>query len=182
MQDVETINIPINKVKMTFMLFGCLLFIVGGLGLVIFPAKFSTGIVKSETMIFLVGCLGIVFFGFVIFFIFKKIIDNSPGLIISADGITDNSTGVAAGFIPWSDIIAVKETVVASQKYINLVVKNPQEYIDRQNSAFKRKITQKNYDIFGTVIGISANSLKISYGELKGILEKRVSDVNNQGS
>jgi hypothetical protein len=39
---------------------------------------------------------------------------------------------------------------------------------------------QKNYDIFGTVIGISANSLKINYKELKEILEKRFSDLNTK--
>jgi hypothetical protein len=110
----------------------------------------------------------------------EKLIKNEPALIISADGITDNSSGVSAGFIPWSDIIAVKEAVIANQRFINLVVKNPQEYIDRQKSVFRRKIMQKNHDIFGTGIGISTNTLKISYSELKKILEERVSEMKRR--
>jgi len=178
MHALKTIEISISKLKMIIMLFGCLMFIIAGVSFVISPGKFVSIIAGSNTMIFLVGCLSIVFFGFVGFWIFKRVIDSTPGLIISGDGITDNSSGVSAGFIPWSDITAIKETVVANQRFINLVVQNPQDYIDRQKSAFKRKVMQKNYDIFGTAIGISANSLKISYSELKGILERRVADLN----
>jgi hypothetical protein len=176
MHDLETIEIPISKFKTILMLLGCLAFIIAGVCFVISPDTFLSPVARSSAIIFIGGCLGILFFGFVGFSIFKRVIDNSPGLIISVDGIIDNSSGVPAGFIPWSDIIAVKETVVANQRFINLVVRNPQEYIHRQKSAFKRKIMQKNYDIFGTAIGISANSLKIDYSELKGIIEKRVSD------
>jgi hypothetical protein len=39
---------------------------------------------------------------------------------------------------------------------------------------------QKNYDTFGTAIGITANTLKISYRELKKILEERVSEIKNK--
>jgi hypothetical protein len=37
---------------------------------------------------------------------------------------------------------------------------------------------KKNLDIYGAAIGISANSLKINFGELKEIIEKRFSDFN----
>jgi len=164
------------------MLLGCLLFIIAGLSFVISPEKFTSIIVRSSSMVFLAGCLGIVFFGFVGFSMFKRVIDSTPGLVISEDGITDNSSGVPAGFVPWSDIIAVKETVVANQRFINLVVKNPQDYIGRQKSRLKRKIMQKNYDLFGTAIGISANSLKINYRELQRILEKRLSECDTKRS
>jgi hypothetical protein len=178
MHDLETIEIPISKLKVIIMLVGCLLFIIAGLSFVISPDHFKSSIVGSNTMIVIAGCLGILFFGFAGFSMFKRVIDSTPGLIISEDGITDNSSGVPAGFIPWSDIIAVKEKVVANQRFINLVVKNPQDYIDRQKSAFKRKIMQKNHDIFGAAIGISAGSLKINHRQLKGILEMRLSDLN----
>ncbi len=182
MDDLETIEIPISKLKVTIMLFGCLLFVIAGVSFVISPEKYTSIIVRSNKMIFLAGCLGIVFFGVVGYSMFKRVIDNTPGLVISGDGVTDNSSGVPAGFVPWSDIVAVKEAVVANQRFINLVVKNPHEYIHRQKSAFKRKIMQKNYDVFGTAIGISTNSLKINYRDLKRILEKRVSDLNTKSN
>lgn len=143
MYDLETIEIPISKFKAILSLLGCLAFIIAGVCFVLSPEKFLSPVVRSSTMIFLAGCLGIVFFGFVGFSIFKRVIDNTPGLIISGDGITDNSSRVPAGFVPWSDIIAVKEAVVANRRFINLVVRNPQEYIRKQKSAFRRKVMQK---------------------------------------
>jgi hypothetical protein len=146
---------------------------------VVSPSIFVSIFVHNPKIIFAVGCAGILFFGFLGLTILKILMKNGPGLIISEEGITDHSSGVSAGFIPWSDIIGVKEQVVANQRFINLVVKNPQEYIDRQGSAFKRKIMQKNHDIFGTGIGISSNTLKIDYRELKKILEERLLETKS---
>jgi hypothetical protein len=38
---------------------------------------------------------------------------------------------------------------------------------------------QKNHDIFGTGIGISSNTLKIGYRELKKILEERLLETKS---
>lgn len=160
------------------MLLGCLAFATAGLFFVTSPEKFVSTVCRSSTKIFIAGCLGIVFFGFLGFSMFQKILDTSPGLIISEAGITDNSSGVSAGFIPWSDIIAVKETTVAAQRFINLVVKNHEDYVQRQKSALKRWIMRKNYKTYRTGIGISANTLKMNYGKLKELIEKRFSDYN----
>jgi hypothetical protein len=182
MQKFETIEIRFSILKSTFLLFGCLFFVVAGISFMISPDTFVSIVVHSTKVIFVVGCVGILFFGFVGLSDLKKLVKNEPALIISAEGITDNSSGVSAGFIPWSDIIAVKEQVVANQRFLNLIVKNPQEYIEKQTSSFKRKIMQKNQDIFGTSIGISTNALKISYKELKEILEKRVFEIKSRES
>jgi hypothetical protein len=180
MQSFEFIEIQMSKGETIFLLFFGVLFVAVGVWFVISPEKFVFFLVKSPKIIFAAGCASIFFFGFVGFSILKKLLKNEPALIISKDGITDNSGGVSAGFISWSDIVTIKETVVANQRFINLIVKNPQQYIDRQTSAFKRKIMQKNHDIFGTGIWISTNTLKISYRELKKILEERVSEIKRK--
>lgn len=104
----------------------------------------------------------------------KKLADHKPGLIISNEGITDNSSGVSAGFIPWTDVVAIDETQVYNQKFINVIVKNPQDYIDRESNAFKRKMMQVNHKSYRTLIGISANALQYDYAELKSLLEARL--------
>lgn len=104
--------------------------------------------------------------------------DNSPGLIISDKGVVDNSGGISAGFVPWTDITAIKESRAFNQRFINLVVKNPQDYISRQKSFIKRKFLQSNYSSFGTVISISANGLKCNYEELKVSLENEFAEFN----
>jgi hypothetical protein len=164
------------------MLFGSIIFVGLGIGFVTNPARFISIMVRTKTVIFIGGFVGILFFGFIGFFILKKLFDKSPGLIISNDGITDNSSGVSAGFIPWSDIKEIREVRVVNQKFINLVVKNPEVYIDRQSNAFKRWIAQKNYKLYGTAIGISANGLKYNYEELKVLIQKRFQEYKSKNS
>ncbi|MBS1758022.1 MAG: hypothetical protein JSU03_12155 [Bacteroidetes bacterium] len=173
MNDSKQIEIGLSKSKLTLMGVSCVIFIAGGIFLILNPAKYESFIMRSPTIIFVSGLLSIIFFGIVGFFILKKIIDKSPGLIISDEGITDNSSGVSAGFIPWTDIIAIKETKVVNQKFINIIVKKPQEYIDRQKSTFKRRAMKANYNMWGTAIGISVNGLNINFSELEKILQKR---------
>jgi hypothetical protein len=181
MPDVETIEIPISRLKTILMFFGCLAFVVIGVCFVVSPEKFLSPVARSSTKIFIAGCLGIVFFGFVGITIFKKLFDRAPGFIISAEGITDNSGGLPAGFIPWSDIIAVKVIEINNQRLLNLVVRDRHEYIQRQKSAIKRMIMKKNFELYKG-IGISANALKIDFGELRGIIEKRFSEFNTRRS
>ena len=167
-----------SKLKMVLMLLGCLAFVTAGVFFVTSPDKFLSPVARTSAKIFIAGCLGILFFGIVGFSIFKRILDHSPGLIISEGGITDNSSGISAGFIPWSDIVAVKEPTVAGQRFINLVVKNHNDYVQRQKSALKRWIMLKNFKTYRTGIGISPNALKTNFDDLKEIIERRLSEYN----
>ena len=175
MHDSETIEIPISKIRLVLMLLGCLGFVAAGVFFVTSPYKVVSPIARSVTMIFIAGCLSILFFGFVGIAIVKRLFDKAPGIIISEAGITDNSGGIPAGFVPWSDIIAVKKLEVGHQRFVNLVVKNRKEYIRRQKNVVKRKFMQKNFTVYGG-IGISPNSLDINYPELEDIIQKRFSD------
>jgi hypothetical protein len=176
---MNQIEIKLSKSKLILRLFGSIVFVILGILFVINPANFVSEIVRSTTFIFCAGLISITFFGFVGLLILRKLVDKSPGLIISDKGITDNSSGVNAGFIPWSDIIAIKETKVVNQKFINIVVKNPDEYIDRQKSSFKKKTMKANYKMFGTAIAISTNALKYDYADLKRLLETKFQEYTS---
>src|ERR1700677_364322 len=180
MHDLQTVEIPTSKLKMGLMILGCLAFVTIGVLFVTHPESYLSIVCRSSAKIFTAGCLGIVFFGFIGVTIIKKLFDKTPGLIISGDGITDNSGGLPAGFVPWSDIVAVKETTVVRQRFINLVVKNHEDYVLRQKSALKRWIMRKNFKVYRTGIGISPNALKIDYDDLKEIIEKRFSDFTTK--
>ena len=84
--------------------------------------------------------------------------------------MTDNSSGVAAGQILWSDIenITVKE--IHRQKFILLEVNNPYYYLDKQTNIFKRKMMQMNMKMYGTPLSLTNNGLQIKFDELFNIL------------
>jgi len=182
MRETERIEIQLSKSKLTLLFLGSIMFVGLGVWYVISPPKVYISIFSNPIEVFIVGLASIFFFGLVGFLIFKKFFDKSPGLIISNEGVFDNSSGVSAGFVPWTDIVEIKETKVFNQTFINLVVRNPQDYIDRQNSAFKRKLTKINYNSYGTVIGFSANGLKIKYKELKDLLDERFADFKRKSA
>ncbi len=169
----EQIEIKLSKLKFVLMLLGCIAFVTISVLFVANPSHFKSLVARSTTLIFISGLLGIIFFGISGYFILIKIGDKTPGLIISDKGITDNSSNISSGFIPWEDIKTINEKIIARQKFVNIVVRNPQFYIDRQKNSFKRKILQGNIKLFGPVIQIPLSGLEITCAGLKTVLEKK---------
>ncbi len=162
----QQIEIKLSKIKLLLALLGSLTFIGLGLWLIINPPSTEHYHRYSPTTMLLAGYASVIFFGLCAFFFIRKLPDNRPGLIIDNLGLSDNSSGVAGGLILWSDIINISVLKIQRQKFIMLQVKNPEEYINRQTSAFKRKIMEMNFKMYGSPLSITSNGLKISFHEL----------------
>ncbi|MBS1521746.1 MAG: hypothetical protein JST50_12165 [Bacteroidetes bacterium] len=163
----DQIEIPLSKNKLALLLTGSLAFVSGGIWFVINPKSLSgQSFYRSPEFIFAAGVASILFFGLCAILIFKKIIDNKPGIVVNDFGINDNSSGTSVGLIPWKDILAVRKTVVVNQNMIMIVVSNPEEYINKQGGLIAKKAMQMNYKSFGSPIFISANSLKCNFNQL----------------
>lgn len=160
------IEIPLSKKKLILMLIGSICFVAAGLWFVINPPTISNPFFGNPTVILVTGIASILFFGLCAIYIARKLPDNKPGLIIDNIGLTDNSSGVSAGQILWSDIENISVIEIHRQKLIMLQVKNPQDYIDKQTSGFKRKMMQMNFNMYGTPLSITSNSLQIKFDEL----------------
>ena len=166
----EQIEIPLSKKKLILMLIGSIGFVTAGLWFVINPPTISNPFFGNPTVIFVTGIASVLFFGLCAVYIARKLPDNKPGLIIDNVGLTDNSSGVSAGQILWDDIENISVIEIHRQKLIMLQVKNPQDYIDKQTSGFKRKMMQMNFSMYGTPLSITSNSLQIKFDELLKIL------------
>jgi hypothetical protein len=164
------IEIPLSKKKLILMLIGSIAFVTAGLWFVINPPTISNPFFGNPTVILVTGIASILFFGLCAVYIARKLPDNKPGLIIDNIGLTDNSSGVSAGQILWSDIENISVIEIHRQKLIMLQVKNPQDYIDKQTSSFKRKMMQMNFSMYGTPLSITSNALQIKFDELLNIL------------
>lgn len=156
------------------MVVGSLAFVAIGVWLIT-EADHLTGW-KTRNPIFTrgIGLVSVLFFGLCATYIGQKLLDNKPGLIIDEFGLTDNSSGVSAGQILWSDIKSISVTEIHRQKLIMLKVKNPQSYIDKQTSRLKRKMMQMNLNMYGTPLSISSNSLQIKFDDLHKILTDKL--------
>lgn len=170
----EKIEIPLSKKKLIIMLIGSIGFVAAGLWFVINPPAISNSFFGNPTVILLSGIASILFFGICAVFVARKISDNKPGLIIDNIGITDNSSGISAGQIFWNDIENISVIEIHRQKLIMLHLINPQDYIDKQASGFKRKMMNMNLNMYGTPCSITSNALQINFDELLNILYTRL--------
>lgn len=124
------------------------------------PAQF-----RNKWLVHGTGFASILFFGLCATYGVWKLFDTKPGLVFSRDGILDNSSAVAAGLIPWSEVTGVGIFEYASQKMMVIKVKDPGKYVQRGNP-MKRALNQANLDKCGSPITIAANSLKLNFDEL----------------
>lgn len=159
------IIILLSKIKI-FLLFLCsLAFVACGLWIIITQPEGR----YNKYYLLIVGIAAVVFFGMCAAALFIKLFDGQPGLIIDERGITDNAGTFAAGFIPWTDITGIESVKQASQKFILVYVRNPEEYVNRQTSFLAKKI-KTGYKYSGTPIAISANGLKMKFAALQAVV------------
>lgn len=170
----QQVAIPLSKRKLILLFIGSIVFVAAGLWFVINPPNISSPFFDNPTVIFVIGIASALFFGLCAVYLARKLQDNKPGLIIDNIGLTDNSSGVSAGQILWSDIDKITVLEIHQQKLIMLQVKNPQDYINKQTNGFKRKLMQFNFKMYGTPLSITSNSLQIKFDELLKILNERL--------
>ena len=168
------IEIPLSKQKLILLLISSLAFVAIGIWFVSKPESFKNGLLGNPTIVLSIGILSIVVFGLAAFMMAKKLKDNVPGLIIDKTGITDNSTGVPAGHIPWSDIQEIKTNKVFTQKFITIIVNKPEAYINRQTTGAAKKGAEANHKITGSPVNIPSSTLKYNFDELEVLLKSEL--------
>ena len=168
---MDEIKIPLSKKKSILGLIACLGFIISCVWFIIEPERFLNFKHQSEIIIFIVGIVGLLFFFILFIFISIKLIQKNTGLILNNEGFFDNSGGTSAGMVKWEDVIEISETETFNQKFVLVTVKNPEDYINKQKSFFKRRVMASNNKFYGSPIQISANALKIKFDELFALMK-----------
>ncbi|HEX8492494.1 MAG TPA: STM3941 family protein [Pyrinomonadaceae bacterium] len=168
----ETI-IKLSKTKIVLLLLGAFAFVAAGIWMLSLDGASiqSHRRFNDPTYVHGLGLVSIVFFGSCGLYALKKLFDKKPALVFNNSGITDNASGVSAGFIPWSEVLGAEIFEIQQQKMLIIRVRNPQEYIDRGNS-LKRTLNKANYKMVGSPISISANTLQIKFSELASLFDR----------
>ncbi len=166
----KNIEIELSKIKILLSLLGCIVFIAISLWFILKPEDLVNWRNRNETVILTVGIIGIITFSFFGIFIAKKLLNSKKGLIISEEGIFENSSAISIGKIFWKDIDEIQTLKIASTNHIIFILKNPDFYIELAPNSFVKKALKANYNLCGSPIAISSNSLKISFTELEKII------------
>jgi len=168
----DELAIELSKSKTILIILGSFGFVAAGYWLFSMDAAEMKGLpIDDPLLIHGVGIAGMVFFGLTGILGVRKLFDKRPGLVLNSAGIIDNSSALAAGFIPWSEITGAAIYEVHRQKLLMIKVRNPEEFIHRGN-VFKRAIVQINSKMSGSPIMISSNTLKTNFAELLSTFEQ----------
>lgn len=173
----ERIEIKLSKVKGILTFLGSVAFVVFSIWLINYADTHETvNILFFEldpASVTVMSYVGLAFFGLVGLYIFYKLFDSKPGLIIDKDGIHDNSNASSAHLIKWEQIKGLKIKKVMSTKFILIDIHTPEDFM--QNfSGIKKKLMQGNYRMYGTPISIISNSLNCNTEYLFTTIKKRM--------
>ena len=172
----ETV-IELSRTKLVLSILGSCAFVAAGAWLLSFDAsKIRSGrsfnfFFREPWVVYGVGLAAILFFGLCGLYAFVKLFDKRPGLILNSSGIVDNASGVAAGFIPWAEVLGSGVYEVQKQKMLIIGVRDPQKYLDR-GGAVKRSLNKANAKMVGSPISIPSVALKINFAELVSLFER----------
>jgi len=162
----ETLVIPLSRTKIVALLVGAIALV--GLSLWLWTvadghSRFHPLLMKATSV------AGVAFFGLCALYTCVKIFDRKPGLVIDKEGIEDNSSAVAAGRIPWHQIVGIRLGEIHRQRFLIIDVVDPRPYLDRCGF-FKRMLISESLNMTGSPISISSNTLDISFDDLQRAL------------
>jgi len=121
---------------------------------------------------FLYSMLSIVSLGICVFFVIGSIHlhrENYVGFFISSNGFNDISTGHHYGVVFWRDVQSIRvldDVTNMRYKYIVVMVKDPQKYIDREPLQQKKRSLMLKLHYYGSPICFSNRGLDCSFEEL----------------
>ncbi|HVJ51042.1 MAG TPA: STM3941 family protein [Aliidongia sp.] len=158
--------IPLSKTKILLAMIGSIAFV--GVGAWMFGMSDVTAVHslhRPPLYVHGVGLVSMIFAGLCGIIAARKFFDRRPGLHLTEAGLIDNSSGVSAGFVPWTDIIGIKLHKIAHTRFLVVEVAEPEKYIAR-GSAVRRWLNRKNFHRCGSPITISSTALAIDFDDL----------------
>lgn len=105
--------------------------------------------------------IGIIFFGYAAIYFIKRVKAKKALFIVDDKGITDNSSAIALGFIPWQDIERIFIGSQQGNKFIELQIKDEDKYL-KNLSVIKRKTIEANKKPGHQIVCITLNGSGIS--------------------
>jgi hypothetical protein len=112
----------------------------------------------------------LIFFAMIFFICVKTLIKGREGLLAGPKGVYDNSSPLAFGFIPWSDISHMCIRKIEKIDFLLIYLKDVEKYKNSENE-FLSKIIEMNTKLYETPVAINSKHLKCDIYELEKTLK-----------
>lgn len=134
------------------------------------PRVFQNGTVY--VILKIVAVIGVVFFGYAFFYLIKRAKQGKAILVVDEKGVTDNSSSISFGFIPWGDIDEVRVDAVFGNNCIELLLNNENDYIAKL-SGLKKQAILANKKMGYPAVCITLNSTGVDPRALLPGIQKK---------
>lgn len=123
--------------------------------------------------------IGFVFFGYAFYYLLKRTLAGVTLLCVDEKGITDNSSAIGFGFMPWADIEDVALTYFMGQTFIEVKLHNPEYYIEKL-PVWKRSMVDANLKMGMQAVNITLNSTKYKPKEICAYMKEIMQQVKGE--
>ena len=166
----KEIKIPYSKWKSILVIVGSLGFVVLGILTLLDENGFTSVMYRSETFNKTVAVLGILFFGTIALALPWKLRSNRFGFEINEHGIVDHSNLSSVGLVEWEDIKGIRTGSFKKTSWLLVDTYNPQKYLDKAESGFKKWQLNSNVKAYGTPVYITSTVLSVKFTELEKLV------------
>jgi hypothetical protein len=158
--------IPASRLKMLGQLVGGLVFAALGVSMMLYPPKYGW-------FGRFIGLVTVAFFGAVaVSILYRLVKPDGAAIIINAQGIVDNASGVSVGLIPWDQIGEVREYRVENQVFLGIFPKDLDALLKKQ-PRWKRTAIRANLSMGAAPVNIPQASLGMKVSNLVREIEQR---------
>ncbi len=175
MSDLKQIEIPFSRAKLGKLLMYTVPLCLMGFGFIIlWQAVLSSPdepVAFNGIVIQLCGAAIILLFGGLTVRLLLEFYSKEPGLVLSSDGVTNNTSELAAGFIPWDNVASVICMSAGMQSSCNLVLKDANAHLAGMNG-LKRWFLKMNMKSTGPQEIIRSNKLDIDHDRLVALFNE----------
>lgn len=154
-------TIALSRTKLMAMAPACAVVLVSGIGLC---AHARDEAIVTPALDQAAGLLAILFGAACGLYLLRKLVDRRPGL-----GLTDNSSGIATGFVPWEDIAGVEARELMGQRMLVFHLVDVEKYM-RRHGVLVRPIARANVALCGSPLVIAPHALAIEFDELQRVV------------
>ena len=158
-----------KRSRMLLLIFFSLIFTVLG---VVFMGLSSQGIGSEKIWLLGIGIVLVILCGLCLYYYIMVLIKGKPALMITEEGIIDNSSFIGAGLVRWEEIANIDFINFSNQVYLGIFTTDPDLIVDR-TSGFKKLLNNLNKGLLETQVNIPVKILACPLDDLVDEINSR---------
>ncbi|WP_152657070.1 STM3941 family protein [Oceanobacillus sp. CFH 90083] len=153
-----------KKGRMVMLTILSLVFVALGIFILLVPSN-------ERILPMVIGVLAILVFGLCFLYYVKALVEREPAVIITKEGIIDNSSYIRAGLVKWEEIETIEFLNFSGQIFLGIFTYD-RELIINRSSGMKRVFNRLNKGLLPSQVNIPFKNLDCSAEELMNAIEE----------